>query len=246
VKIGNEFKLHDDGTLQFISELTTHPEPDIRCYEDAAHVFMNQIDLPGDTPLYYMYRNSALTKHEELFQQAGIRYDLTVILPKKIGQEFNKTIGHFHPNKPNSSESYPEYYEVLAGEALYILQKNSRSGDVEEIMAVEAKVGDKVYIPPSFGHVTINPSNQPLVMANLIESTFNSIYESFAQKKGAAYYFVETENGKCDFIKNPHYHNSVGLKITAAPNLTQPIQLVKDKTLYEHFIDNPRDFDLLK
>lgn len=245
MKIGSDFKLQEDGTLQFVPEIT-HPEPDIRFYKDAAHVFMNKTEMPGDTPLYYMYRNVALTEDIELFNQSDIRYDITILLPLKIGREYNKTIGHFHPNKPNSSETYPEYYEVLAGEALYVLQKNSRSGDVEEIMAVEAKEGDKVFIPPGYGHVTINPGDQPLVMANLIEKNFKSVYDPFAQKNGAAYYLIETESGKNDFVKNPNYHNSVGLKIMAAPNLFQPLQLPRDKTLYEYFIDHPQDFELLK
>lgn len=246
MKIERDFKLQEDGTLQFVPEIISHPEPDIRCYSDAAHVFMTETDLPGNTPLYYMYRNVSLNEHTELFRQTGIRYDITVLLPLKVGQEYNKTVGHFHPIKPNSSETYPEYYEVLSGEAIYILQRNSRSGDVEEIMAIEAKKGDKVYIPSGYGHVTINPGEQPLVMANLVEANFKSIYEPFAQKKGAAYYLIETENDKCDFVKNPNYHNSVGLKIMAAPSLTQPLQLPREKGLYESFIENPQMFDLLK
>ena len=165
--IESEFKLQADGKLQFNTGIT-HPEPDVRCYKDAAHIFMQQTDEPGDKPLYYMYRNVALTVDLGIFQESGIRYDITTILPIKIGQEYNKTIGHFHPTKPNSSETYPEYYEVLAGEALYILQKNARSGDVEEILAIEAKKGDKVFIPSGYGHVTINPGDQLLVIRYVV------------------------------------------------------------------------------
>ncbi|WP_227761786.1 glucose-6-phosphate isomerase family protein [Zhaonella formicivorans] len=242
---GKDFELEPSGLLKFADHVV-HPEPEIRLLEDARNVFMKKTAEPGDKPLYYMYRGVHYEGDAQLFADNGIRHDLTVILPGKIDREYNKTIGHFHPAKPNSSETYPEYYEVLHGEALYVLQKNSRSGEVEEIMAVEAKKGDKVFIPSGYGHVTINPGEMPLVMANLIESTFKSLYEPFAAKKGAAYYYVETDNGRGDFVKNQNYHNSVGLKIMAAPNLPQPVNLNKEKTLYENFILEPQLFDILK
>lgn len=243
--IGIDLDLAPDGKLIF-AENIQHPEPDTRYYGDAKKVYMDPTDDPEDKPLYYMYRGVYRQGDQEIFAQRGIRYDLTVILPGKIGQEYHKTVGHFHPNKPNNSESYAEYYEVLAGEALYILQKNSRSGEVEEIMAIEAKKGDKVFIPPNYGHVTINPGDTPLVMANLIDDSFKSLYEPIEAKKGVAYYFVETETGRGDFVKNPNYHNSVGLKIMAAPSLEQPIPLNMEKTLYENFIADPEPFALLK
>lgn len=243
--LGIEWDLAPDGKLIFADNIH-HPEPDIRYYRDAKNVYMERTDDPGDKPLYYMYRGVVREGDQEIFAQNGLRYDLTVILPGKIGREYHKTVGHFHPNKPNHTETYAEYYEVLAGEALYILQKNSRSGEVEEIMAIEAKKGDKVFIPPNYGHVTINPGDTPLVMANLIENSFKSLYEPFEAKKGAAYYYVETESGRGDFLKNPNYHNSVGLKIMAAPSLEQPIPLNKEQGLYENFLANPELFTILK
>lgn len=243
--LGKDFELQPNGMLKF-AEHIIHPEPDVRHFHDASNVFMDHEAKAENVPLYYMYRGVTVKDHLPLFRAAGIRYDLTIILPLRIGQEFNKTVGHFHPVKPNSSDTFPEYYEVLFGEALYILQKNSRSGEVEEIMAVEAKKGDKVFIPSGYGHVTINPGETPLVMANLIESTFKSLYEPFAAKKGAAYYYILNENGRGDFVKNPNYHNSVGLKILAAPNLPQPISVAREKTLYENFIAEPDIFSILK
>ncbi|MBC7335531.1 MAG: hypothetical protein H5U01_04570, partial [Clostridia bacterium] len=131
-------------------------------------------------------------------------------------------------------------------EAFYLLQKNSRSGDVEEIIAVEAKKGDKVYVPPNYGHVTVNPGEDFLVMANLVAADFPSLYEPFRNKRGAAYYCIEDENGRTEFIRNPNYHNSVGLKLVPAPNLSQPTEVVKNKTLYQAFLDHPEAFKFLR
>ncbi|NLW06867.1 MAG: glucose-6-phosphate isomerase [Clostridia bacterium] len=242
--LGKHFNLQPGGLLTFADEVSA-PEPDIRRLSDALPVLYADI-ATSDQPLYYMYRGVCLQKDQQLFEQHEIRYDLTVILAGTIGGEYIKTVGHFHPLKPHSSETYPEYYEVIDGEAIYLLQKNSRSGEVEEIMAIEAKKGDKVFIPPSYGHVTINPGSTPLVMANLVESNFSSLYAPFRDKHGAAYYYLEGEDGKRNFVKNKNYQNSVALKLLAAPSLSQPIASVKNKSLYEAFVTEPEAFKILK
>ncbi|GFN22628.1 glucose-6-phosphate isomerase family protein [Thermanaeromonas sp. C210] len=242
---GKDFSFKSDGLLEFGPGIIA-PEPDVRRLEDALPVLYAPSVTPSDRPLYYMYRGVCFAQDKEIFDKNDIRYDITVILPGTIEGEYIKTVGHFHPLKPHSSETYPEYYEVLEGEALYLLQKNNRSGDVEEIIAVEAKKGDKVYIPPGYGHVTINPGNTSLVMANLVESNFSSLYGPFRDKRGAAYYYIQGQGAKGEFVKNSHYQNSVALKLMAAPNLLQPTAAVKNKSLYEAFVADPEAFRFLK
>ncbi|MHB1126102.1 MAG: glucose-6-phosphate isomerase family protein [Bacillota bacterium] len=243
--LGQDFSVNAEGLLDFEGDIV-HPKPDVRSLKDAVEVLHDQDITPDNRPLYYMYREVCYPEDLELFREHQIRYDITVILPGVIGKEFIKTVGHFHPVKSHSSETYPEYYEVLSGEALYLLQKNTRDSDVEEIMVIEAKKGDKVYVAPGYGHITINPGDQPLVMANLVERNFSSIYEPFRLKRGAAYYCMREGSGKRDFIKNPAYENSVGLQMIAAPTLGQPADLVKEKSLYQAFIMAPEALQFLK
>ncbi|MBC7347568.1 MAG: glucose-6-phosphate isomerase [Clostridia bacterium] len=243
--LGVDFYLQASGLLAFAEGILA-PEPEVRRLADATAVLLDNVEPTGQ-PLYYMYRGVSHRDRAPLFDQQGIRFDLTVLVPGKIGREFVKTVGHFHALKPDAKdETFPEYYEVLSGEALYLLQKNSRSGDVEEIIAVEAKKGDKVYVPPNYGHVTVNPGEDFLVMANLVAADFPSLYEPFRNKRGAAYYCIEDENGRTEFIRNPNYHNSVGLKLVPAPNLSQPTEVVKNKTLYQAFLDHPEAFKFLR
>lgn len=243
--IGKEISVLENGMLSFAEDII-YPEPDIRYLEDALHVLYHRPETFENRPLYYMYRGVYREEHQSLFEEAHLRYDLTVILAGLVGGEFIKTIGHFHPIKPNSHETYPEYYEVLSGETLVLLQKNNRAGEPEEVRVIAAKKGDRVFVPPGFGHITINPGEEPLVMGNLVNSTFDSLYEPFAEKHGAAYYYILTEHEKGDFVKNPHYAQSPGLELVCAPNLPQPIEVIKDKTLYQAFVDNPIQFSILK
>ncbi len=242
--MGQDFELNPEGLLTFAEDIYA-PQPAVRRLKDAGDVLYKSVPL-SERPLYYMYRGVHHRDDRSLFLDNNIRYDITVLLPGLIDREYIKTIGHFHPLKPQSSETYSEYYEVLSGEALYLLQKNNRTGEVAEIMAVEAKKGDKVFIPPNYGHITVNPGEEPLVMANLIESNFPSLYQPFTDKRGAAYYCIKGDNGKREFVKNENYHNSVGLKLVAAPSLDQPVEMAPETGLYRAFKDNPGTFALLK
>jgi len=102
--------------------------------------------------------------------------------------------------------TYPELYEVLEGEAHYLLQRMEQEQGrgterITDVVVVTAKKGDKVLIPPNYGHVTINPSEATLKMANWVANAFSSIYEPIKMKGGAAYF--ELTNG--EFVKNAKY-----------------------------------------
>jgi glucose-6-phosphate isomerase len=90
------------------------PEPSVRTLDDMRCVLANP-DQSGDTPLYYMYRDLALTAADRAYlREQNVRFDITVIPPGTVGGEYVKTKGHYHPLSP-SGIGYPELYQVLAG-----------------------------------------------------------------------------------------------------------------------------------
>ncbi len=182
--------------------------PDVRKLGDMKEVVLDKRFLASanmDMELYYMFRE--VSKNEEdkkRIKEKGLRYDITIIPPNTLGTEFVKTAGHYHPLLPGSQMTYPEMYEVLEGDAHYLLQRREEERGTEKItdvIVVKAKEGDKVIILPNYGHVTINPSETTLKMANWVARTFSSIYEPIRVKGGAAYF--ELTNG--EFIKNEKY-----------------------------------------
>jgi glucose-6-phosphate isomerase len=148
-------------------------------------------------PLYFMFRDLAKSPGDAAWlREEGLRYDVTVIPPRTLCGEYVKTKGHHHPPDPEGVP-YPEIYEVLQGRAHYLLQ--TRPAD--DIRHVRAVPGDRVIIPPGFGHVTINPGRETLVMANIVSTRFESDYSDYERFHGAAYY--ELEGGA--LVKNPRY-----------------------------------------
>jgi glucose-6-phosphate isomerase len=187
-------------------------EPDIRRLSDMREVIFDQSWLKDaeDFELYYMYRDLFLSRGDgEKLREQNLRYDITIIPPGMLGREYMKTAGHYHPLVPGGSVTYPELYEVLEGEAVYLLQ----SQDLGDVVAINASAGDKVLVPPNYGHITINGSNKKLKMANFVAGDFSSLYGPFKEKAGGAYFF--TKDG---WIKNERCPTAAELRKVEAPD----------------------------
>ncbi|MFN4218132.1 MAG: glucose-6-phosphate isomerase family protein [Candidatus Bipolaricaulia bacterium] len=164
-----------------------------------------------DQTLYLMYRDCVLPQDRQIAQELEVRYDITVLLPVRLGREFNKTKGHYHSEyKPGLC--YPELYQVLEGEAHILLQK--RSGEtVSDVVLVLAHEGQIVLVPPNYGHITINPTEKILKMANWVSTKVQSFYEPFEAKGGGAYFEV---GGEGLLIPNPRYNSLPPLRVVPA------------------------------
>lgn len=200
-------------------------EASIRWSRDLKSVLAYPEDLNEDFKAYFMFRDIYYSNADkDKIVENNLRYDITVIPPNSVGKEYIKTYGHYHP-EVEKGLSYTEIYEVLEGEAVYLLQKEENSR-VTDVLIVEASPGDKVIIPPNYGHVTINPSNKVLKMANWVHRGFSSDYKPFEQKKGACYYY--TEDG---WIKNETYSEVPPPRFMQSN--TKPLGLKKSEEIYK-------------
>lgn len=195
--------------------------------------------------IYWMHRGVTLRSHEELFSQHGIRYDVTVLASGVLGREFYKTIGHFHAIKPGTTLSYPEVYEVLHGNALFLFQYET------ETYGVLAGVSTKVIVPPGFGHVTVNVGSEPLVIANLFCDHVDSRYDFYRDHQGAAYYVLATElahhpDARGAFVveRNPRYASASLLRMVL-PHDIPSLGITSGESLYASFVRMPSQFDFL-
>jgi len=229
-KSGLALKL--DGTwLLFGNELDA-VRPDIRKLDQMKKVAM-ELSLNKPNEFYYMYRGIAMDEHKDLFEESGIRYDITVIPPLKLGKEYNKTFGHYHPKIEGTNYTYPEVYEVLSGKAHYLMQND------QDVILVEANVGDKVVMFPNYGHITINPGEEVLAMSNLVYSDFKSLYENIESKHGAMYY--ETTDM---WVENKNYSSIPEMRKLQVRKV--PEFGLTEKPMYTSFVENPKNFEWLK
>lgn len=237
-KLGLQIKYTKKGL--FFDKNTTKPSFQEKNYFTYKNFFENQ-NLDNNKVLYYIYRNVSLLKDSRIFKLEGIRYDLTLIFPNNIGREVIHTIGHFH-KKSRDGITYPEIYQVIRGQAIFILQ----SKDARKFYYVLTKTNDKIIIPPGFGHITVNKSNSPLIIANLFTNKKNvSDYSVFKKHHGPKYYPIQT-NKNIKFEKNRNYNTKIGCKaIKIIPKIPNKFIERKSNTIYEDFIKNPHSFEFL-
>lgn len=161
--------------------------------------------------IYWMLRDLGLKEMPDYKQLHGLRYDISIFHGCTFGPEFMKTSGHYHPVIPGRTSAWPEVYEVLHGKALYLLQKvddidaDPKNARVEDMIIVEGNPGDKIIMPPNYGHVTINPLDTPLVMSNWVSSRFSSVYGKVEAARGFAYYLLHGD-GRPQWIRNTRYN----------------------------------------
>ena len=211
---------------------------------------MRQVLLAPDAKapkvLYMMYRDVHLAKDEASLRSHNLRFDVTIIKGGLIGSEFIKTAGHYHPTMPALGLSYPEIYEVIHGEAVYLLQKVRALADprrIVDVVQIEARTGDRVIIPPDYGHVTINPYKTPLVMTNVTADGFQSEYEPYRRLGGAAYYMV-ADGGKPRWLANQKYINPPPVRSVEVRDFPQ-LGLLRGKAMYQALTQRPESFEFL-
>lgn len=225
--------------LEFL-EKKNPKKPELKDYKEYKSFFESKIDK--NKKLYYIYRNSSPSNFSKLFKEANLRFDLTLILQGRVGKEPIRTIGHFHKKDKKTGKIPSEIYQVISGKAIFFLQSKNGSKN----FAVSRSKGEKIIIPPEFGHITINQSRKfPLLIANIfIDSKKDSDYSKFEKFSGPEFY-PAFKGEKIVFQKDKDYkHKSTIKKIVRYKKL--PFGISLKKSLLEDFIKNPEKFDFIK
>ncbi len=173
-----------------------------RPHERMREVLMNP-DAPGPSIHYHMIRGGKDQRN------------ITIWEPGVVGGEYIKTYGHYHVGNMD------ETYHVLLGEGLAFLQlraKDSSGNDlddvIEEFKVIHAKPGDKIYMPPGYGHLLLNTGKTYFAtsdngVVNFDETTPQKLpgqadYEPVRRMRGFAYYVIE-KNGAPALVANKNY-----------------------------------------
>ncbi|MDK2383301.1 MAG: glucose-6-phosphate isomerase family protein [Candidatus Korarchaeota archaeon] len=202
--------------------------PSVRRFFDLLMVLEDPSALKEDGDAYLMYRDLPPLRAR------WVRFDVTIIPPWMVGREYAKTKGHYHMPPSAGRPSYPEIYQVHSGNAIYLLQRAGPSlKEIVDFIVVRASPGDVVVIPPNYGHVTVNPGEETLVMSNLIYRGVESDYEPYERLRGAAYYY--TIDG---FIRNGRY--------SSVPEIREGKPLWRSQSIAIDFLEDESSFSWLK
>jgi glucose-6-phosphate isomerase len=216
-----------------------------KSFEDGKYAYRdNAKDIGHQTKkedvLYFGARYMEKTKDEEVFVDNDFMADLTVINPGKVGEEFVKTVGHYHQNVQGLDIAYPEVYEAVTDGLEYLLQSEPDKEGKVDVLWVVTTAGDKVVMVPGYGHVGTNVGDKLAIEVDIQkrDNPKGSDYSMFKEKVGGAFY--RTIDG---LVKNPNYEvNSLRI---VKPNERPDWGLVNNVPLYDAFVANPEKFDYL-
>lgn len=198
--------------------------------------------------MYTAYRNIRYPEHEEVFKRYDIRYDITVIQPNPVNGEFKKTSGHYHGYIAGGAHPYPEVYEVIRGEILFVLQKalnfdKDEEPVIEDLRVVRVKEGQAVIIPPYYGHCSINPSDEVSMFSNLAVVSCPLHYEPIQKKHGLAAYAIK-DGDTFNLVPNENYRQLTPAKLVK-PVENPSLGIVFGAPCYHTFIAQPEKYDFL-
>lgn len=164
---------------------------------------LKDTNVQGADPVYWVFSEVSQDKWA----------NTTIIIPGKLGQEYPKTFGHYHPdNAPN------EVYHLIEGEGILSLQKKHLENGiwipdrVDEVYLIKARAGDEIVIKKEYGHSWSNIGKGPLIsFDNWRIGHTASDYEPIERLHGMAYYLIEDPAAslnlelKVKAVANPNY-----------------------------------------
>ena len=172
--------------------LTPHDRTNIRKLSDMKGMFLDaeseRCILEKEDPIIYSFSERVLPEENGHLQLAT-----TSIRPGKIGDEYFMTKGHYH-RRPDTSE----VYLGLEGKGCLLIQ--TAEGDFESI---DIQPGVVAYIPPYWGHRTVNTGSTPFVFFAVYPGDAGHNYGEI-EKTGFVKILVE-RNKKPFLIDNPKW-----------------------------------------
>ena len=127
-------------------------------------------------------------------EEAGeLLHGLSIVLPGKVGNEFNMTKGHFHTMKETS-----EVYYCLRGEGYMVMETPEGDWAVEPF-----KPQSVLYVPPRWAHRSVNTGEDDLVFFFVYPGNAGHDYGSI-EKQGFRKLILDRD-GQPVIVDNPRW-----------------------------------------
>jgi len=231
-----------------LGEGLNHPSYCVRKLHDLGTVWANPVE-DEDRVIYRYTSGLHLPGDAAAWAAANVAYGIVIFAPGVFGGEYVKSSGQYHPPIPPSGMATPEIYTVLSGAGHFLLQKANPPYDpIEDAVLVRVQAGETFVVPPDYGHLQINPADEPLVFSYAVRDGMKGQYEPFKARRGAIYY--EMADGDDRYVFNPRYGAKVPLRVLQAAELCQlpelnegvTYQAIRDRLAELRFLTDPTAF----
>ncbi|MCI1032603.1 glucose-6-phosphate isomerase family protein [Raoultella terrigena] len=212
----------------------TGPMPEIRRL-DQIRASLRDPHCEGPDEVYAIAMDVARMQDRDELKKRMLLFGVVTYAAGRLGEEPVRSQGHIHRISQHSGWSPPELYEIWQGKAIIYMQERVED-DPGRCFAVIAEPGDKVLVPPGWGHATISADPEvPLTFGAWCDREYGFEYDAVRAYKGLAWYPLLQDNhvvwqhnsrylpGRLQAITPRRY---VEFDLTSAP-------------IYQQFIDDP-------
>lgn len=195
--------------------------------------------VKGPNIVYSVAMDVGKEKDLQDLKERNLLYGAMIFEKGFVGEEPVRSQGHIHAISKSCNSSTCEVYEIWSGEA-YIYMQETAEDNPGKCIAVHAKAGDIVIVPPNWAHCTINADpSQPMLFGAWCVRDFGFDYDGVRSHKGVAY-FPKIENNRIKFVKNPMYC-SCEIELKEAREYPE-FSLKKGVPIYTQYEENPDKF----
>jgi len=226
---------YDDLTFSYDAGVFG-PEPEYRRL-DAIRGSLRDPNCEGPDPVYSIVMDVGLREHREELNRRMLLFGVVIYAAGQLGEEPVRSQGHIHAIAPHCGWSTPELFEIWEGRAIIYAQERVEN-DPGRCFAVMAGPGDKVVVPPNWGHAVINanPKNR-MVFGAWCDRQYGFVYDEVRAHHGLAWFPVLDDRKNIHWEPNPSYRPA-NLSIRS-PRTYVELGLDTSTPVYEQFAKDP-------
>lgn len=218
----------------------TGPMPEIRTL-DQIRPSLRDPQCEGPEEVYAIAMDVARMQDRAELEKRMLLFGVVTYAAGTLGEEPIRSQGHVHRISLHSGWSSPELYEIWQGKAIIYMQEYV-DDDPGRCFAVLAGPGDKVLVPPGWGHATISASpDEALTFGAWCDREYGFEYDAVRAHKGLAWYPLVQEK-QIVWQYNTHY--MPGRLQVITPRQYREFGL-SDEPIYQQFIDDPARFQFI-
>ena len=212
------------------------PDPEYRSL-DAIRASLRDPNCAGPDPVYSIAMDVGRLEDRDELKKRMLLFGIVIYAGGKLGDEPVRSQGHVHAVSPHCGWSTPELFEIWQGRAVIFGQEKS-GDDPGRCMAIEARPGERVVMPPGWAHYVANADpNSKLVFGAWCDRQYGFDYTQMRAHHGLAWFPLIAVDGSLTWERNPNYSAS-NLQHRKARAYLE-LGLSSEMSIYEHLRRNP-------
>ena len=212
------------------------PLPEMRRL-DAIRPSLLDPHCAGPDPVYGIAMDVGREQDRPSLERRMLLFGAVIYAAGSLGDEPVRSQGHIHSIAPHSGWSPPEIFEIWSGTAIIYAQERAED-DPGRCMAITARAGDQVVVPPGWAHCVINAGrHNRMAFGAWCDRQYGFDYSGVRAHRGLAWFPTLGSHDAIEWTPNPHYLKRALEQ--RSPRAYPELGLDQHRSLYRQYLDDP-------